>query len=235
MKILYVTTISNTMGFFTSHINMLLDKGHTVDMACNLVKPINSQLIERGCKIYQMDFSRTPLNRTNYKAYKDLKKLILEEKYDLVHTHTPVASAITRLVCKNIKGTKVFYTAHGFHFHKGAPIKNWLIYYPLEKWLAKYTDTLITINKEDYERAKSKFKAKRVEYIPGVGLDIDKFNSQYAPVDVVSRPRIHDRFLIVDGKDVYHIGASMKDLGKKMFAFSKMEINADVIMRYLDK
>jgi hypothetical protein len=66
-------------------------------------------------------------------------------------------------------------------------------------------------------------------------LDIDKFNSQYAPVDVMSRPRIHDRFLIVDGKDVYHIGASMKDLGKKMFAFSKMEINADVIMRYLDK
>ncbi len=177
MKILYVTTISNTMGFFTSHINMLLDKGHTVDMACNLVKPINSQLIERGCKIYQMDFSRTPLNRTNYKAYKDLKKLILEEKYDLVHTHTPVASAITRLVCKNIKGTKVFYTAHGFHFHKGAPIKNWLIYYPLEKWLAKYTDTLITINKEDYERAKSKFKAKRVEYIPGVGLDIDIFKN----------------------------------------------------------
>lgn len=103
--------------------------------------------------------------------------MILEEKYDLVHTHTPVASAITRLVCKNIKGTKVFYTAHGFHFHKGAPIKNWLIYYPLEKWLAKYTDTLITINKEDYERAKSKFKAKRVEYIPGVGLDIDKFKN----------------------------------------------------------
>jgi glycosyltransferase involved in cell wall biosynthesis len=71
----------------------------------------------------------------------------------------------------------VFYTAHGFHFHKGAPLKNWLIYYPLEKWLSKYTDALITINKEDYERAKHKFEARRVEYIPGVGLDIDKFKN----------------------------------------------------------
>ena len=70
-----------------------------------------------------------------------------------------------------------FYTAHGFHFFKGAPILNWLIYYPVEKWLARYTDTLITINKEDYERAKSKFKAKRVEYVPGVGIDLKKFNT----------------------------------------------------------
>ena len=66
-------------------------------------------------------------------------------------------------------------------------------------------------------------------------LDIEKFNRQYTPVSVVSRPRIHDRFLIIDKKDVYHIGASMKDLGKKMFAFSKMEIDADIILRYLDE
>ncbi len=66
-------------------------------------------------------------------------------------------------------------------------------------------------------------------------LDIEKFNRQYTPVSVVSRSRIHDRFLIIDKKDVYHIGASMKDLGKKMFAFSKMEIDADIILRYLDE
>lgn len=71
----------------------------------------------------------------------------------------------------------MFYTAHGFHFFNGAPILNWLAYYPVEKWLARYTDTLITINKEDYERAKSNFKAKRVEYIPGVGIDVEKFNT----------------------------------------------------------
>lgn len=177
MRILYVSTISNTINaFMIPHIKMLFEQGHHVDIVCNIQREIDKGLVELGCKVHDISFSRSPLNKTNIKAYQDLKKLVIDEKYDLVHTHTPVASAITRLVCKNIKGTKVFYTAHGFHFHKGAPLKNWLIYYPLEKWLAKYTDTLITINKEDYERAKSKFKAKRVEYIPGVGLDIDKFS-----------------------------------------------------------
>jgi glycosyltransferase involved in cell wall biosynthesis len=178
MKILYVSTISNTINaFMIPHIQMLIDKGHSVDIACSVQKDINKRMIKQGCKVFDISFSRSPLKKSNVKAYRDLKDLIVGQKYDLVHTHTPVASAITRLVCKNIKGTKVFYTAHGFHFHKGAPLKNWLIYYPLEKWLAKYTDTLITINKEDYKRAKSKFKAKRVEYIPGVGLDIDKFKN----------------------------------------------------------
>lgn len=178
MKILYVSTISNTINaFMIPHIKMLFEQGHHVDIACNIQREIDKGLVELGCRVHDISFSRSPLNKTNLKAYQNLKKLIVDQKYDLVHTHTPVASAITRLVCKNIKGTKVFYTAHGFHFHKGAPLKNWLIYYPLEKWLAKYTDTLITINKEDYERAKSKFKAKRVEYIPGVGLDIDKFRN----------------------------------------------------------
>src|SRR5699024_1671436 len=68
-------------------------------------------------------------------------------------------------------GTKVLYTAHGFHFYDGAPLKNWLLYYPVEKWLSRYTDTLITINQEDYKRAQT-FKANQVEYIPGVGIDL---------------------------------------------------------------
>ncbi len=73
------------------------------------------------------------------------------------------------------KGTRVIYTAHGFHFFKGAPITNWLIFYPIEKVLSRFTDTLITINKEDYELAKSKFKTN-VQYVPGVGIDPKKFD-----------------------------------------------------------
>ena len=178
MRCLYVTTVSGTINaFLIPHIKMLIDLGHTVDVACSITNPIDKKIYDYGCNIKEINFSRSPLSIENYNAYKEVKKLIDEGDYDLVHTHTPIASAIVRLACKNIEETKVFYTAHGFHFHKGAPLKNWLIYYPLEKWLAKYTDTLITINKEDYERAKSKFKAKRVEYIPGVGLDIDKFKN----------------------------------------------------------
>lgn len=178
MKILYVTTVSGTMNaFLISHIKMLIDSGHNVDVAFNIDHEISPDITKLGCKVHQLPFNRSPLKKDNFRAYKILKNIIISEGYDLVHTHTPVASVIVRLVCRRLYNVSVFYTAHGFHFYKGAPLKNWLMYYPIEKWLARYTDTLITINKEDYDRAKSKFKAKRVEYIPGVGLDIDKFKN----------------------------------------------------------
>ena len=178
MKILYVTTISNTVNaFLIPHIKMLIDEGHQVDVAFNIEQEIKQEIYELGCKIHQLPFQRSPLKKDNLIAYKKLKHIIISESYDLVHTHTPVASAIVRLACRNLNNVRVFYTAHGFHFFKGAPFLNWLVYYPVEKWLARYTDTLITINKEDYDRAKSKFKSKRVEYIPGVGIDLEKFNS----------------------------------------------------------
>jgi len=176
LKILYVTTISNTINaFLLPHIKMLVQEGHQVDVACNIVRPISEELIKLGCKVFRTEFQRTPLSESNFVAYKKLKKLIIEEKYNLIHTHTPVASACVRLACRKMKDVKVVYTAHGFHFYKGAPLKNWLLYYPIESFLARYTDVLITINKEDYERAK-KFKAGKVEYVPGVGIDVKKFS-----------------------------------------------------------
>ena len=84
----------------------------------------------------------------------------------------------TRLACKKLRkkqGLKVIYTAHGFHFYKGAPKKNWILYYPIEKLCSRWTDVLITINKEDYELAKTKLKTKKIEYLPGVGLNIKQF------------------------------------------------------------
>ena len=177
MKILYVTTVSGTTNFFISHVNMLIDQGHSVDFACNVNKPINQSLLDRGCRVFQIDFSRSPLDLSNMRAYKEIKALIIREKFDIIHVHTPVAAAVTRLAIKNIPKVKVIYTAHGFHFYKGAPLKNWLLYYPVEKYLSKHTDVLITINQEDYERAKRKFKARQIEYVPGVGIDINKFQN----------------------------------------------------------
>lgn len=177
MKILYVTTISNTVNaFLIPHIKMLIDQGHHVDVAFNIEQEINIEIVEMGCNVHVIPFSRSPLNKDNYKAYKLLKQIMLVEKYDLVHTHTPVASACVRLACRKIKNIKVIYTAHGFHFFKGAPAINWMLYYPAERWLARYTDVLITINKEDYTRAKRSFKAGKVEYIPGVGIDTKKIS-----------------------------------------------------------
>ncbi len=182
MKILYVTTISLTMNsFFKPHINMLVSEGHHVDIACNYTDLALDDLYkELGCGFYQINFSRSPLSFDNVKAYKQLKELIKNGNYDIVHCHTPNASAITRLVCRKFRkktGLKVFYTAHGFHFYRGAPTLNWMLYYPVEKLCAPFTDKLITINKEDYTLAENKLGAKEVCYVPGVGIDLARFEN----------------------------------------------------------
>lgn len=181
MKILYITTISLTINsFFKPHIEMLIKNGNSVDIACNCNGlEVDSFFDELGCNTYQIDFSRSPVSKDNIKAYSQLKKLIEKGGYDIVHCHTPNASMITRLVCRKFRkksGLRVFYTAHGFHFYKGAKKLNWMLYYPIEKFCSRFTDKLITINKEDYKLAKEKFKAKEILYIPGVGVDLSKYD-----------------------------------------------------------
>lgn len=178
MRTLYVTTIGGTMNFFKDYIKTLINEGHTVDIATNEeTSAVPDCYREWGCKVYHIDTSRSPLNSDNLRAIKQITALVSKEKYDIVHCHTPVAAMCTRLACRRARktGTKVFYTAHGFHFYKGAPLKNWLMYYPVEKFCAHFTDVLITINREDYALAQKKMKAKRVEYVPGVGIDLTKF------------------------------------------------------------
>lgn len=179
MKILYVTTIGGTMSFFKEHFKMLLKQGHTVELACNLSIPIRDQILDLNLKTYNISFSRNPFSKNNLKAYIELKELLKENRYDIVHCHTPNASVITRLACREFrkKGVKVIYTAHGFHFYKGAPLKNWLFYYPME-WICSFlTDTLITINQEDYQLSKRHMHSKNIEYIPGVGIDLEYIES----------------------------------------------------------
>lgn len=177
MKILYVTTISETMRFFPEHIKMLQRDGHTVELACNCIEPYHDKVRNLQCKTYHIPFSRSIYSRDNLKALKEIEKLVEKGMYDVVHTHTPNASAIVRFACRRLrkKGLKIFYTAHGFHFYKGAPIKNWLLFFPVEWLCSHWTDVLITINHEDYAFAKRHMKAQRVEYVPGIGIDLKKF------------------------------------------------------------
>ena len=158
---------------------MLLNDGHSVEIATNCEQPIPEIYNALGCKVHDIPFSRSPFSKNNLKAYKMLKQLVETEHYDIVHTHTPNASMIARLACRKVRkqGTRVFYTAHGFHFFKGAPLKNWLMYYPIERFCARLTDVLITINKEDYALAQKKMPAKKVCYVPGVGIDLSKIQN----------------------------------------------------------
>ena len=179
MKILYITTIGVTLNFFKSFIQDLKNTGNEIHVACNdSLSQVPNFYNELGCKKYSISCTRSPFNFIGiFKAIREIKSLVEEQRYDIVHCHTPIAALCTRLACIKArkKGTKVFYTAHGFHFYNGAPLKNWLIYYPVEKFCSYFTDVLITINQEDYALAKKRMKAKRVEYVPGVGIDLAKF------------------------------------------------------------
>lgn len=173
MNILYVTTIGGTMPFFKRFIKELIESGHCVDLACNTdLYPVPDYFGEWGCDIYNLSCTRDCFDFRNVKAILEITKIIKNKTYSIVHCHTPIASICTRIACSRSRkyGTKVFYTVHGFHFYKGAPLKNWLIYYPIEWICSFYTDELITINREDFRLAKKKMHAKSVQYVPGVGI-----------------------------------------------------------------
>lgn len=149
----------------------------------------NEEQIFDADNVYKIDFARSPFAlHKHIKAYRQLKKLLSKRHYDLIHTHTPVGSVVTRLAARKARkgGTKVIYTSHGFHFYKGAPKKYWCLFYPVEKLCAKYTDLLITINREDYLRSKEHFST-RTKMIHGVGVDTEKFNSK---INTSERARI---------------------------------------------
>ena len=149
MKILYVTTISNTLNaFLIPHIEQLVEDGHTVDVACKLERPFEDNLLNLVGATYELPFSRSPLRNPYKQLIGQLRDIIKNGEYDIVHTHTPIASAIVRLACRNLPNVRVFYTAHGFHFLKGGPLFNWLTYYPIEKFpplvKSSATSSLIT-------------------------------------------------------------------------------------------
>ena len=180
MRILYITTVSGTMAFFEEYITKLTSKGDVVDIACGKTELSYLDVYKKlGCKIYNLGTSRSPLAIKNFMSVSSIKKIVKEGKYDIVHCHTPIISAFTRIACRRLRknGVKVVYTAHGFHFYSGASLKNWILYFPVEWICSFWTDGLVTINSEDYSRAKRFLHAKHMYYIPGVGIDSAKFRN----------------------------------------------------------
>ena len=182
MKILFVSNVRSHIGqFHTNFINLLKENGHTIDVSC-----FDNSADKDGFdfksinKFHFIPLQRSPYKKENIKAIKQLKELIIKENYDIIHCHTPMGAVAARVAAKQAKSkAKVIYTAHGFHFFKGAPKMNWLFFYPVEKLLAHYTDTLININQEDYNLATSKkFKVKdEIIKVNGVGVDLSKFTA----------------------------------------------------------
>lgn len=163
-------------SFLVPHIEKLIHEGNLVDCACHIDEEVNQKLIDLNVKVYNLPFTRSPLAPINMKAFKQLIEIQEVLNYDIVHVHTPIAALYGRLLKVKFPALKTIYTVHGFHFYKGAPIINWGIYYPIERLMSHYTDTIITINEEDYEAAK-KLKIKETHFVNGVGVDLTTYNN----------------------------------------------------------
>lgn len=175
-RILYVTTLSRTINaFLIPHIEMLKKDGYKVDCACCIDKPLDKFFMNSGITVHDIPFNRNPLSMKNFSAFNQLKYIQRINEYDIVHVHTPVAAIYVRLLKLRFPRLKVIYTAHGYHFRKGGSKLGWLIYYPIEKLMAKITNVTININKEDYEITKKKLKPKKCYQVNGVGLDLNNY------------------------------------------------------------
>ncbi len=186
-----------------------------VHIACNFnymndtdeerTKKYIEKLRSNNIILHNIAFARSPFSLSNFKAYKALKSIMTKEKFDLIHCHTPTVSILTRLAARKTRkrGSVVMYTCHGFHFHNAAPKKNWILYYPAERFLSRFCDYLVTINKEDFNRAKT-FHCKNIRYIPGVGVDVNKIRNQFVNI-AAKRKSIgvtEDKILIISSGEL---------------------------------
>lgn len=185
-KALLVATVPSMIDKFNmNNIRTLQKIGYEVHVSCNFFDnspklqeyndTVRGFLEENKVKCHQISFSRSPFSRKTIAAVKELKKVVSQERFQLIHGHTPVGGVIARAVGALYRTPKLIYTAHGFHFFKGAPILNWIMYYPVEWLLSFFTTDLITINQEDYHFSKKYLFPKRLHKINGVGIDLSHF------------------------------------------------------------
>lgn len=173
-KVLLVANVAkeHICKFHIPTIHLLREHGWQVDVACKLDAPI-----PEATSAYNMCWERSPFTLKTFKGILQLKSLIRDNHYDIIYCHTPVGGLVSRFAARRFRksGTKVVYCAHGLHFFKGAPIINWLLFYPMEKLMALFTDMFITINSEDFERVRNKFNHKMtVKLINGIGVNFSR-------------------------------------------------------------
>ncbi len=186
-KILYVATITEHFYYFhLPYLKMFYELGWQVDVASH--GDVQLPFCDNR---YEIPIKRSPADKENIQAYKMLKNIIKENHYDVIHCHTPMGGILARLATasERKRGTKVLYTAHGFHFYKGAPKANWLVFYPIELVMSFLTDCLITINEEDFSFAKKHLKAKDIYKVNGVGYNSDR----YFPVSEEEKLTLRDK------------------------------------------
>lgn len=218
-KILFIATIAEHFYYFhLPYFEMFKKAGWQVDVASH--GDVELPFCDNR---YEIPIQRSPFDKRNFSAYKKLKRIINENNYDIVHCHTPMGGLLGRLAAAKQRknGTKVMYTAHGFHFCTGAPPVNWLVYFPIEYVMSFFTDCLITINDEDFFRAKKFFKIKIIKKVDGVGYNCEK----YFPVSVEEKEKLRKKYgYKSDEKILIYVAELNKNKNQKMLILMLKEL-----------
>lgn len=224
-RILISSTDLMMIQFLLPHIKNLAENGYIVDIACSNVGDRINEIREKTKnyinKLHIIRTVRTPFSLKNVSGYKDIKDVINQNTYDIIWTNEPVMGIVTRLAARKKrkqKLLKVLYMAHGFHFYKGAPLINWLIFYPIERIASLWTDCIVTVNKEDFQRSK-KLRAKTTEYIHGIGINTERLN-QTTETDIRKELNLSDdNFLVLS------VGELNKNKNQKVIIKALAQIN----------
>lgn len=175
-KVLFVANIhKHFLAFHLPYIQWFKDQGCEIHVAAGGDPNVTVPIADRQ---FTIPIERSPFSCANIRACWELRTIIDREQYCLIHCHTAMGSVVARFAARKArtKGRlKVLYTAHGFHFFKGSPKRYWMIYYPIEKYLSRYTDAIITINQEDYDLVKTNgFHNQETYKIPGIGINTER-------------------------------------------------------------
>lgn len=201
-KILITSTDLMMIQFLVPHVKYLSENGFHVEIACSDVGGRMDevrQAVEGFAKVvHTVRLERSPLSPNNLKGYGDMKRLLSEHHYDIIWTNEPVMGVVTRLAARKLRkdGTKVLYMCHGFHFFNGASLPHWLIFYPVERFMSRFCDMIVTINHEDEARAKT-FHCPRVEYIHGIGVNTDRLRRKDDQSDIRAELGLREEDLLV--------------------------------------
>lgn len=224
-KILVTSTDLMMIQFLVPHILNLSQNGYEVSIACSNVggrmQEVKEKLQASTKAIYTVRLHRSPVCIDNMNGYCDMKKIICENHYDVIWTNEPVMGVVTRLAAKKARktGTKVLYMVHGFHFYKGAPLLNWLIYYPIEKIMASKCDMICTVNCEDYQRARE-FNVQEVKYIHGVGINTERLTINKVVTNIRKELKLSENDILV-----LSIGELNKNKNQKVIIQAIKKIN----------
>lgn len=221
-KVLLIATVQSHIGQFHKPLMQLLkENGWEIHVAArNNLSEKNGLQLEYPDRVFDIPFQRSPFDSRNIKAFKKLAEILKTEHYDVIHCNTPVGGILGRLAARKYRrtGTKVYYTAHGFHFYDGAPKKNWIIYYPIEKWASQFTDKLITITEEDYKLAQKSFQCPCYR-IHGVGANSKK----YYPISAEEQSK-RKKELEIDGPVILNVGELLPNKNQKAAIYAMKQV-----------